>query len=288
VFCNVHAGKLLSAVCTLILCITGLAACGNEGTSTPTPAPSPTPILDLRTPSPAGGAALGIDAGSPIPGHLTVGELADRIAAAWTNVESYRTTFTTTGTTLNVSPMASPVASPATSPVGSPVATTVSITVVDDVILPDRRHRTERANGQIASEFILVDGAVYVRGIDMPGATPVTDSDGWVAIDPAAIQPDSPYYELVMTMTAPPAPPYSGLSTDERDRVAHPLGEVSVDGRSCRAYRIADATLTGEPIDVVISIGDDDLPCSIETRVGDSVNTTSFEFNLTLDIEPPT
>jgi hypothetical protein len=278
VFWNPGAVRHVRLLLTMLICVAVLSACGNESASKSTPTASPTPVLVLP-PSAAGTSTALPIAGSAVPGQLTVGEIADRIAAAWAGVKSYRSTFSTAGMSI--------VASPVPSPMASPVAALTTTMLVDDVILPDRRHRSELRDGMVVSELILVGGAVYERGVQFPDATPVADPRAWMKLDPATIPSDSPYRAVYDAMTAPLTPPYSGLSPDERERIAHPIGQVAVGGRMCAGYRVADTTMTGERIEVVIAIGEDDLPCSIETTVGGTVSTTTFEFEIPLTIEPP-
>jgi hypothetical protein len=263
-----------------LACVPLLAACGDDSSPAPESTPSPTPLLTLSTAAAGATETETAPASSPAPGEVTVGHIADRIAAAWPAVRTFRTTLQTT----TLSPLASPVASP----VASPAAGIVQLTIVDEAIQPDRRHRIQSDDGQVVSEMVLVDGVVYLRGVELPGATPVApDPSAWATLDPATISEESPYRSLYEGMSAPLLAPYSGLSEDERDRSARPVGTVSVGGRSCEAFQVADTTLTGERIDVVIAIGEDNLPCSIETRAGSSVTVTTFEYNLSLTIEPP-
>jgi hypothetical protein len=214
----------------------------------------------------------------PPAGGLTVGDLADRMAAAWSGVKTYRTVFTTSahaGGTPNAG--ASPVASPV-----------VGLEVIDEVVVPDRKHRIYKQGGTSSSEFIAVDGKVYARGPLAAGLKPATPSSGdWVVVDPAAVNQTTPLGQLVTTLAAPAVPPYSDLSESRRNRTATPLGDVGVAGRTCTAYGIVDTTATGEPIDVILALGPDDLPCSIETRAGGTDNITVFTFNLPLTINAP-
>lgn len=257
------------------------AACGDEAPSTPAPTPSTTPLLSLAT-STSGATSPAIAAEpSPAAGEMTVGQIADRIAAAWPTVRTYRTT-------LRTSAPAPGAATPVASPFGSPAARVPEIQIVDEVVLPNRRHRAQLVDGRIAGEIIVIDGAVYIRGVVIPGATPIaSDPNAWALLDPAAEGGDSRYRQLHEGATAPILPPYAGLSEDERARIARPVGVVTVAGQRCDAFQVADTTQTGERIDVVIAIGADDLPCSIETIVGESVSVTTFEFNVPLSIEPP-
>jgi len=235
-----------------------LSACGNDGTppSTPTPETSPTSVA------------------SPAPsGTPTVGDIADRIAAAWANVQSYRSVFTTT----------------ARQAPGTPGASPATVEVIDEVVPPDRKRRLSLADGAVVSEIISIAGRVYARGQEVPGlATPPADPDTWVRIDPAALDSESPIGRLYAGMAAEAAPPYSALSREQRMHDAVLIGEVEIEGRTCQRYRTADTTMTGERIEIVISLGDDDLPCAIETIAGGTVSRSTFTYNIPLTIEEPT
>ena len=284
---NRPTGRLARAAVTLLTCAVVLAACGREAAEAPTPLPatSAAPILDLTPEATATESAVDAVASpspvtSPVAGDPTVGELADRIAAAWSGVTSYRTTFTT----FEMAPIASPVLGGS----ASPVAGGAERIVVEDVVLPDQRRRVETVGGRIVSEIVLADGAVYVRGIASTG-TP-TAMGAFVEIDPAIWPADSVYRAIYDGITTPIVPPYSALSDDERNRIAHLVGETSVGGRTCTAYRVADTSNIGERLDVVISLDEDDLLCSIETRasgLGTTIGTTVFEFNLPFKITAP-
>lgn len=214
----------------------------------------------------------------PPAGGLTVGDLADRMASAWGGVKTYRTVFTTSAhgrTTPGAG--ASPVASPV-----------VGLEVIDEVIAPDRKHRIYKQGRGTSSEFIAVNGKVYARGPLAAGLKPATPAaGGWVVVDPVAVNQNTPLGQLVQTLAAPAVPPYRDLSESRRNRSATPLGDVTVEGKTCAAYGIVDTTETGEPIDVILALGPDDLPCSIETRAGGTDNITVFTFNLPLTIDAP-
>jgi hypothetical protein len=213
----------------------------------------------------------------PVDG-LTVGHLADRMAAAWPGVKTYRTVFTT-------SAHAGGTPRAGASPVASPEA---GLEVIDEVIAPDRKHRVYKQGGAVSSEFIAVDNKVYARGPLAAGLEPATPAAGdWVVVDPAAANLATPLGQLVRALAAPAAPPYSELSESRRNRSATPVGEVNVNGHTCAAYGIADTTATGEPINVILALGPDDLPCSFETRAGGTDNVTTFTFNVPLTINPP-
>lgn len=236
-------------LCCLLLTL-GVAACGSDDKPKVTPTPT----------GPAG---------------PTVGALADQIAAAWPAVKRYRTDSRGKGGIV-----------PGFATPGAPAAPQ-TIEVVTEIVVPDQKHQVTKVNGLVQEEYIVVGGKIYGRGPlaeTMPG-TPVAGA--WRVVDPSTINPQSPQATPVAALIAPAKPPYSGLSADERERDAKPIGTVTVDDRTCQAYQIADTTQTGERIDVTLAIGPDHLPCSIETKAGGTDYVTTYTFNGALTITPP-
>jgi hypothetical protein len=240
----------------------GLAACGNEEDE---PTPTATAVATTAATVPPADATPRSGSG------LTVGALADRIGAAWSSVTTYRAVTTTN--TAGASPTA---AGPVTER-------------IDEIVLPDRKRRIARTNGSVQYELISTGGKLYARGPAAPGLDPARpEPTAWVEVDPAMLTPGaSDFVEDYAGFVAPVSAPYSGLSPEERGRDAVQLGETTVEGRACQVYRIADTTYTGERIEIVLSLGADDLPCSIETRVGGLATTTVFAYNISLTIEAP-
>lgn len=225
-----------------------------------------------------GGDAPAPTATAPPVGGLTVGDLADRMATAWSGVKTYRTVFTTSAHAGGTPPSSA-------SPIASPV---IGLEVIDEVIVPDRKHRIYKQGGGASSEFVAVNGKVYARGPLSAGLKPaIPASGGWVVVDPAAVNQSTPLGALVQSLSAPAMPPYSELSESRRNRSATNVGEVTVGDRTCTAYGIADTTATGEPINVILALDSAGLPCSIETRAGGTDNITIFTFNVPLTINPP-
>jgi len=164
----------------------------------------------------------------------------------------------------------------------------VTIEVAEDVVLPDRKHRVTRENGAVVSEFISVEGKIYARGAILPGVgTPQPDPNGWFVITPGSLEAGSQAASLYAALAAPPPPPYSALSPEERMRDAVPLDQVEIAGRQCQRYRFADTTMTGERVEVLLALGPDDLPCSIETIAGGTDSRSVFTYNLPVTIIPP-
>jgi hypothetical protein len=266
-----HATTGHRALGLVLVALLLLAACGKEEEATPTPAATTAPPVTAV--STIGSATPGSASG------LTVAELADRIAAAWPAVMTYRTVTTTVAQT----PAGSPVAGP--SPVaGGPV---VSETI-DEFVLPDRKRRLARAGDALQYELVVVDGRIYARGPQAPGLNPSRPNpDAWVEVAPATLETATAHAEDYGNLFAPVTAPYSRLSPEKRARDAVPLGQIAIDGRACTSYRIADTTLTGERIEIVLALGPDDLPCAIETHAGGQVTTTVFTYNMPLTIEAP-
>ncbi len=233
-----------------------LAACGSDDKPNATPTSPPTaPSAEQSGP--------------------TVGSLADQIAAAWSSVTSYRTVSGGQGGI-----------GQASAPAGTPTGASI-IEVTTDIVMPDRKHQVTTMNGTVQEEYLVVDGKLYSRGsevISMP-STPV--AGGWNEVDITAVDPQSPASQLVAALMAPVQPLYAGLSDDERERNAKPLGTIIVNNQSCQAYQIVDTTQTGERIDITLAIGSDNLPCSIETKAGGTDYLTTFTFNIPLTINAP-
>lgn len=268
-----HVRRLGQLGLSTAILLGGLAACGDEADE---PTPTPTVAATAAATLPAGDATPQSGSGS------TVGTLADRIGAAWTAVTTYRAV--TTANTVGATPQAG------TAPAGaSPTVAGPFTERIDEIVLPDRKRRIARANGALLYELVSVGGKLYARGPAAPGLDPSRpDSAAWVEIDPVMLTPGaSDFVEDYAGFVTPASAPYSGLAPEERDREAVPLGDTTVEGRACRAYRIADTTNTGERIEIVLTLGADDLPCSIETRVGGLATTTLFAYNVPLTIEEP-
>ncbi len=273
-------------VSVLIVLLVTVAGCGNEAVEIPTATPPQTPLINLSTSTAAAtsiatgvsspAAVSGDPPASPVSGQRTVGEIADQMGIAWSGITSYRVT------SVNQSIMLATSISSATPITGFP-----SVVVVDEFLLPSRRHRTQTQGEQTTLELIVVDGVIYARGASIPGLAPVPDPVVWRTIGPELIDPASPFSEMYGALLQPVTAPYSGLSNDERERIARPAGTIIVNGRSCDVFETADTTVIGEKVIIRIAIGDDDLPCSIETHVASTVNISTFEYNVPLTIEAP-
>lgn len=200
------------------------------------------------------------------PGEVTAGQIADRIAAAWTSVTSYR--------------VVNSLVSDAGTPVASPVAE-IATSSEREVVLPDTKRLIIR-QGDVTTEIVLAGGVLSRR---------VTGADGvpgpWETIDPAAVDPNDPFALTYETILAPEQPPYSGLSDRQRDRIGTMVSVTQIAGRTCTGYLFPEVTDTGERFEVFIFLDDSDLPCRIETRTP-AISRTDYFFNEPITIATPT
>lgn len=200
------------------------------------------------------------------PGEVTAGQIADRIAAAWSSVSTYRTVGT-------VMPgLGTPEASPVPDQPASAERT---------VILPGTK-RLEIQDGNGTIEIVLANG-VLAKRITPAGGEP----GGWETIDPADIDPNDPLSQTYTAMLGPEQPPYSGLSNRQRERIGTEIGASEINGRNCTGYLFPEVTETGEAIEVYLYLDTDDLPCRIETQTSDAISRTDFFFNEPLTIATP-
>ena len=199
------------------------------------------------------------------PGEVTAGQIADRIAAAWTSVTSYRAV-----STLN---------SRDGTPVATPLAD-VSASSEREVVLPDTKRLVIREGGAM-TEIVLIKGVLSKR------VTPVGGEPGaWETVDPATVDDNDPFKLTYETILAPEQPPYSGLSGRQRDRIGTEIGTIEINGRDCVGYLFPEVSETGESFDVVIYLDETDLPCRIETRTL-AISQTDYVFNEPIAIATP-
>lgn len=242
-----------------VLAIVLLTACvGGSSPATPTPEPVSTAV---PTPTLAAGT-------------ITVGMLADRIAAAWGSVETIRQERTI--------PIddATPVASP------EAISFTRYVTEID---ANGNRRFTFEVGGMVMGELVAIAGDLWARGIwPIPmDATGEETADGWLPVTPEAASTDPVAAQIVTGMLAPYPPMLSGLSTAERQRVVEDLGPRTIDGRVCHAYRIPSTTNTGQPFDVIVSLDERDLPCSYEQIAFGETTVDTYTFNTDIVITKP-
>ena len=247
----------------VVLVIGMLAACGR---SAETPTATPPVTATVAMPS------------TPVPGTTTAGALADRIAAAWTSVDSYEMVLTTTSY-LPPLPTEAGTATPS-------AAVKTAVEMRTEVSANGARHYVDLRNGRTAYEAVVSDGTVYIRGLAVPGI-PTTDPSQWIIVDSSIIPADSPFRPFYDALLATPAIPFSGLSASGRDREAVPQGTRSVDGRTCAAFHVADTTETAQKIDIIVSLDESGLPCSIESTSSGVTSVTTYVFNTPIAIATP-
>lgn len=263
------AGRRLLAATLAVAVALLLAACGDEEAAT-------TPAAATRATGVQPGGGSPAAAGEP----RTLGDLADRVDAAWAGVGAFRSVFVVTPPTL-----ASPVAG---SPAASPAPAAGQVEIVREVVAADRQRFEQRADGALISEAIVADGRVYVRGAAARTLLPEADPAVWVEGDPAALPPVAGGDPLLARIVAPIASPLSAVPGNLRPQELRPLGPVDVAGRTCQAYGAAATTATGTRIDITIAVGRDDLPCFVETRAGGAGGRETFDaYGQPFAIAPP-
>lgn len=245
----------LVAACLIGLTLTG---CGGDDKADAT-STSSAQSTSAVTGDPTTSATLG-------PGEVTAGQIADRIAAAWTKVVSYRST------TRILPASGTPVATPAVELAG---------TAERHVILPDQKRIVITDQGA-TTEIVLLGGVLSKRTIP-PGGQP----GSWEMIDPAKVAANDPFARTYETILAPESPPYSGLGQRQRDRIGTEHGTQSINGQDCTGYLFPEVTETGERIQIIVYLAADDLPCRIETRAGLTISQTDYVFNQEVAIATP-
>lgn len=234
----------------MVLLAVVLAGCGKE--LQPSPSPIPTATREIATPV-----------------GLTVGELADRIAAGWQTVDRYRSVTTIENA-------------------GTPVAGETGTEVIEEVILPDQRRQVVTVDGMEQSEIVAVGGNIYGRGTNLPGISqPNRNPEVWITINGNVLGPDNSFSGFYQSLLLPSQPPYAGLSDAKRSRPAEELDTTEIGGRQCTRYRIVDTTLTGERVVIVLALADDGLVCSIETTSVSSVSVSLFDYDQPVSIAVP-
>ena len=270
-------GALAAAVALPLL----LAACGEEEQAPATPAA--TAVVSAATAETPPMAVGSPGAGSPTAATeapRTLGELADRVDVAWAGVRTFRSVFTTD--------RAGPPASPTGSPAGPSVAGTGRVKVTREVALPDRQRQTERVDGAVVSEAVVVADRAYVRGAAARTLRPGTDDATWVEIDLAAIGRAAATDPLLGRLAAPIASPAAAIPPNLRPQELRPLGGIDIAGRACQAYGAAGTTEIGGRIDLTFAVDAEGLPCIVETRAGGVTARETFEaYGLPLTIEVP-
>lgn len=212
------------------------------------------------------GPTTGVSSGVAAP--RLVGELADRIDAAWRAVGSYRVTTVQGTGDLALIPLPAPPVSGAL-----PEAGATYQSAIDEVVLPDQRHYLEISGGGV-SEFTAAGGRVYARGrFTQLAIRPDIDAATWVNLDPSFISPDSSIGQFLSGFIGPEAAafrsPLADLQPDTRERALTPIDPIVVGDRQCAAYRWTETGQTGEAMTRTVSIDAAGLPCSLEFTAGD-------------------
>jgi hypothetical protein len=262
-----HKRRLAALFSTAIALTFLLAACGGGGGSSPTPTTLPT--------APAQGQVS-----TPLPGQITVGMLADRIAAAWPSVTTIRQTNVTS------IDMGTPTASPQASPTAAS-----NLEVVTEVDASGNKRITVNALGVFLSQLISIRGQIWALGYQAwsipESAVGPAFGDGWSEINTSGASNDPTFNQLVLNLLSNYPVVYSGLSESARARVVEPMGEQTIAGRTCNVYRIPGTTETGQAYDTYLSLDESGLPCSIDTVSFGQTNSNLYEFNLPIEITPP-
>jgi hypothetical protein len=247
-----RAGMLIVA---LLVILTG---CGQM------PEPEVTTVPSTATP-PSGEA--GTATASTPAAELTLGDLAQRVSAAWADVASYRVTFTgpivlQTAAT----PAATPIATPGGTPVARPRGTLV---MVREVALPDRQRQEVSGLGGDDHEAVATGEEIFVRGPLAEQIAPGTPSDVWVTVDPATLPESSELLRLLGGLPQLPPTPLAAIPERLLAQPVRDLGAVEFDGRQCEVYgAVETVAATGMRVDYAIAIDANDLPCYIETSTG--------------------
>ncbi|MBW3631561.1 MAG: hypothetical protein KY456_00895 [Chloroflexi bacterium] len=276
-----------SAIIAVVV-LTVLAGCGPMPETAPTPAPDTTlPTLET-TATPA----------TPAAAELTLGDLAQRVNAAWSGVDSYRVTFT--GSTLMTSaalgtPVARPPATPGATPIATPGATPVAraretFVFVREVVLPDRQRQAVTGLGANDHEAVAIGNELFVRGPLVELIAPGTPSEIWIEIDPEALPEGAVISQMLGGLPQLPSAPLASLPARLLPQTVRESATVEHDGRECRVYGAADTVpATGMRVDYTIAIDDRDIPCFIETGAGGVTQGRDeyTDIDASLTIEPP-
>lgn len=242
-----------------------LAGCGPMPESTPTAAPPTAPAApaDATPDDPASTPA------TAVADELTLGDLAMRVDAAWSEVTAFRITFT--GAT--VSPpttLGSPIARAGATPEGTPLARSrESFVSIREVVLPDRQRQELTGLGDIDHEAIAIEDRLFLRGPLVDQIAPGTDAGVWIAIDPSTLPDGARLTQLLGGLPEAPEAPLASLPERLWPQTVRDLGTVEFDNRQCQVYGAADTVqATGMRVDYTIAIDDRGIPCFIETGTG--------------------
>jgi hypothetical protein len=254
-------------VIVVVVLLAVLAGCGPMPEATPTTTPETAPPVEESVATP----------GTPASAELTLGELAERVDAAWSAVHSYRITFTGSTSAMPTgpgTPVARPLATPGAMPVATPGATPVArprgtFVSIREVVLPDRQRQEVRGLGENDHQAIAIGDRLYVRGPLVERIAPGTPEDVWIVVDPSTLPEGSMLSGLLGGLPEVPPAPLAALPQRLLPQVIRQMGTVEQEGRECRVYGAADTVpATGMRVDYTIAVDDRDLPCFIETGAG--------------------
>ncbi len=271
-----------------VVVLTVLAGCGPMPETAPTAPPVTTPPTLDTTATPA----------TPASAELTLGDLAQRVGAAWSGVDSYRITFTASTVMTSAAlgtPVARPLATPGATPFATPGATPVArsretFVSVREVILPDRQRQEVTGLGADDHEAVAIGNELFVRGPLVEEIAPGTPPDIWIEIDPEAIPEGAVISQMLGGLPQLPAAPLASLPERLLPQIVRESATVEHDGRECRVYGAADTVQeTGMRVDFTIAIDDGDFPCFIETSVGGVTQGRDeyTDIDASFTIEPP-
>src|SRR5215218_3520816 len=278
----------VSPIIVAVVLLAVLAGCGPMLEATPTTTPETAPSGEERVATP----------GTPASAELTLGELAERVSAAWPAVRSYRITFTGSTSAMSTglgTPVARPLATPGATPIATPGATPVArpretFVSIREVILPDRQRQEVRGLGEDDHEAIAIADRLYVRGPVVEQIAPGTPEDVWIVVDPSTVSEGSMLSRLLGGLPEIPAAPLASLPERLLPQVIREMGTVEHDGRECRVYGAADTVpATGMRVDYTIAVDDRNIPCFIETGAGGGTlgRAEYTEIDGSITIEPP-
>ena len=280
--------RRLSSAITIVVLLAVLAGCGPMPEATPTTTPETAPSGEERVATP----------GTPASAELTLGDLAERVEAAWPSVRSYRITFTGSTSAMSAgpgTPVARPLATPGATPVATPGATPVArprgtFVSIREVILPHRQRQDVRGLGANDHEAIAIGDRLYVRGPLVQQIAPGTPEDVWIVVDPSTLPEGAALSRLLGGLPEVPAAPLAALPQRLLPQVIREMGTVQQEGRECRVYGAADTVpATGTRVDYTIAVDDRDVPCFIETSTGGVTQGRSeySDIDGSFTIEPP-
>jgi hypothetical protein len=263
--------RWLSAAVALAVALPLLAACGPlPGDSTPTPASG----------DPAAGNGAATTLPETRPPAPPLGSLVDKMDASWKDLSSYRAVFTGT---LSTAPESAGIAATPVAGAAEPA------TIIQEAVLPDRRRQVLTGAGSDDHEAIVDGPVLYLRGPLAAEVVPGAPADVWFSMPTTSISTESEAGHVLGGLLVPPRSPLAGVGPNLRPQGMRDLGPRSVNGRSCRAWGVADTTEIGTRLDITIAVDGRNLPCQLETRVGTEVVSSVIYESIDGDlaIEPP-